>query len=415
MNADPNQSLFRKEALAHQAERLHGEVTVALPMSWQFIGYLLLAALAGALIFLAMASYSRVATVAGAVVLDKGVAPIVPSRRGVVMALLARDGQRVRAGDPLVQIRSEEDMGAGGTAPQRVIEALQEQDRRLADQTALVMSAAWAERQRLTAQIRGLTEEIKSLDNQIVDQQRLVAVAENDFRVVQGIAEKGYISHRELEAREAALIGRRQQLSQLRQARAGKSAEVLGASRSIPEAGATAQAQAAGVQSSRAGLAQQVAEAEAAKGYTLRSPVDGIVTAMVARLGQPAAQDQQLMSIMPAGGKPRVELYVPTSAAGFLALGQEVRLAVDAFPYQRFGTIDARISEISSAAIPRPGPDGGTVPVYLVTAELAQPWVSAFGRRQPLLPGMTLSARIVTEKQSLLEWLFEPILAVRRR
>jgi membrane fusion protein len=412
VNAETHQPLFRKEALAHQAERLHGEVNVALPLSWQVIGYLLLAGLAAALIFLAMASYSRVETVAGAVVLDKGVAPIVPSRRGVVIALLARDGQRVRAGDPLVQIRSEEDLGAGGTAPQRVIE---EQDRRLADQTALVMSAAGAERQRLAAQIRGLTEEITSLDNQIADQQRLVAVAENDFRNVQSVAEKGYISHRELEAREAALITRRQQLSQLRQARAGKSAEVLGATRSIPQAGATAQAQAAGVQSSRAELAQQVAEAEAAKGYTLRSPVDGIVTAVVARLGQPAAQDQQLMSIMPAGGKPRVELYVPTSAAGFLALGQEVRLAVDAFPYQRFGTIDARISEISSAAIPRPSPNGGTVPVYLVTAELAQPWVSAFGRRQPLLPGMTLSARIVTEKQSLLEWLFEPILAVRRR
>ena len=415
MNAEPHQPLFRKEALAHRAERLHGDVAVALPMSWQVIGYLLLAALAGALIFLGLASYSRVETVAGAVVLDKGVAPIVPSRRGIVLALMARDGQRVKAGDPLVEIRSEEDMGAGGTAPQRVIEALREQDRRLADQTALVMSAAGAERQRLAARIRGLNEEIKSLDNQIADQQRLVAVAENEYRDVQGVAQKGYISHRDLEAREAALIARRQQLSQLRQARASKSSDILEAGRSIPQAGATASAQAAGVQSDRAELAQQVAQAEAAKGYTLRSPVDGIVTAVMARLGQPAAQDQQLMSIMPAGGKPRVELYVPTRAAGFLAQGQEVRLAVDAFPYQRFGTVEARITEISSAAIPRPVAEGGTVPVYLVTAELKQPWVWAFGRRQPLLPGMTLSARIVTEKQSLLEWLFEPVFAVRRR
>ena len=48
--------------------------------------------------------------------LDKGVAPIVPTRRGVVIALLVRDGQRVRAGDPLVQIRSEEDMAAAARA-----------------------------------------------------------------------------------------------------------------------------------------------------------------------------------------------------------------------------------------------------------------------------------------------------------
>jgi membrane fusion protein len=41
--------------------------------------------------------------------------------------------------------------------------------------------------------------------------------------------------------------------------------------------------------------------------------------------------------------------------------------------------------------------------------------VSAFGRDEPLVSGMTLSARIVTEKQSLLEWLFEPLFAVQRR
>jgi membrane fusion protein len=41
--------------------------------------------------------------------------------------------------------------------------------------------------------------------------------------------------------------------------------------------------------------------------------------------------------------------------------------------------------------------------------------VTAFGRSEPLVSGMTLSARIVTEKQSLLEWLFEPLYAVRRR
>jgi membrane fusion protein len=39
----------------------------------------------------------------------------------------------------------------------------------------------------------------------------------------------------------------------------------------------------------------------------------------------------------------------------------------------------------------------------------------AFRRKQSLLAGMTLSARIVTRKQTLLEWLFEPIYAVNRR
>jgi membrane fusion protein len=414
MNA-PTGRLFRQEVLERRADRLHGEVSINVPVSWQLIGFGLIAVLAVALVFLFTASYSRVETVAGAVVLDRGVAAIIPSRQGIVVALPAREGQRVRAGDRLAEIRSEEDAAAGRTAPSRIIEALEEQDQRLVSQTSLMMDAAGAERARLGAQMKGAEQEIASLDSQIASQRRLVEVAEREFRDAQGVAGNGFISRRDLESREAALIGRRQQLSQLEQARAAKTASLAEAQRAVAQAGATAEAQAAGVQSSRAQLAQRLAEVETSRGYTLTSPVDGTVTAMTARLGQPANAQQPLMVVMPSEAITRVELYVPTSAAGFLAPGQEVRLAIDAFPYQRFGTVKGRIAQISSVAIPQATAEGAAVPVYLVTVDLAEPTVRAFGRKQPLLPGMTLSARIVTEKRSLFEWLFEPLFAVGGR
>jgi membrane fusion protein len=157
-----------------------------------------------------------------------------------------------------------------------------------------------------------------------------------------------------------------------------------------------------------------MAQFAAAKGYALTSPVAGTVTALTARLGQPASQGQPVMVVVPKGGRTRVELYVPTSAAGFLKVGQEVRLAIDAFPYQQFGTVRAHITDISDAAIARQTSEGA-LPVYLVIAELSQASVSAFGRDQPLLPGMALTARIVTRRQTLFEWLFEPLYAVSRR
>jgi len=138
------------------------------------------------------------------------------------------------------------------------------------------------------------------------------------------------------------------------------------------------------------------------------------VTALTARTGAPVAQGESLMTIVPKGGRTRVELYVPTSAAGFLKKGQEAHLAIDAFPYQQFGTVAARITDISNAPIAKQGA-AGPVPVYLVTAEILHPFVRAFGREQPLLPGMTLTARIITRRQPLLEWLFEPLFAVSRR
>jgi len=414
MNA-PTGKLFREEVLQRRANRLHGEVRIDIPVSWQLIGFTFLAALAVTLIFLFSADYSRVETVSGAIVLDQGVASIMPGRSGTIASLDAREGQKVAKGAPLAQIRSEEDAASGRTAPRRIIEALEQQDGSLAAQSALTMNAAGEEQSRGAALIGGLGNEIRSLDAQIASQQRLVEVAGNEYREVQGVAGKGFISRRDLEAREAALIARRQQLSQLEQARSAKTADMAQARRAMAQTGASAQAQAAAVSSSRAQLAQRLAEVETGRGYTLTSPIAGTVTAVTARLGQPINPQQPLMIVMPDNSVPRAELYVSTAAAGFLEVGQDVRLAVDAFPFQRFGTVAARIVQISSVAVAKATAEGGAVPVYLVTAELSEPFVTAFGRKQPLLPGMTLTARIVTEKQSLFEWLFEPLFAVRGR
>jgi membrane fusion protein len=411
----PDNLLFRREAIQHRAERLYGDVNLAVPLSWQVIGYLLLAGLVTALFFLTTASYARVETVSGAIVLDRGVASILPTRRGTIAAINVREGQRVRAGDPLVGIRSDEDMTGGSTTSGRIIEALERQDERLASQSSLTLNAADDERSRLGAQMDGVRREVASIDAQILAQARLVEVAANEFKEVQAVAAKGFISRRDINQRETTLITRRQQLLQLEQSRVIKVADLAQAQRTIAQTNSTARSQAAGFESGRAQLAQRQVEIESGRGYVLAAPIDGTVTAVTARLGQPASDQHPLMMVMAAGSTPRAELEVPTQAAGFLAIGQEVRLAVDAFPYQRFGTVHARIVQISSVAVPRATPDGGTIGVYLVTAEFDAPQVMAFGRRQPLLPGMTLSARIVTRRQSLFEWLFEPLFAVGRR
>lgn len=407
-------ALFRGEVLRHRTNRLHGSVGMATPITWQVIGFLLLAGLVVAIAFLASASYARVETVPGVVSLDKGVATVVPSRSGIIAALEVKEGQRVRTGDVLVRVRSEEDMIGGETAPARIRKALNEQDARLAAQGGLLTVAADAEQSRLREQIAGLSAEITSLDRQISDQHRLVDVARSDYDGVKQVADEGFISRRDVEARETALLSRRQQLAQLQQARVAKSAAISEARRAAAQFSATAQAQIAGAQSDRATLLQRMAEADLARGYAITSPVDGIVTALTARPGQPASVEHQLMMIVPFHARSRVELYVPTAAAGFIRPGQEVRIAVDAFPYQQFGTIRARLTDVSTATVARQS-SNGSLPVYLVAASLPEPAIQAFGRKQALLPGMTLSARIVTENRSLLEWLFQPVFAVRNR
>jgi membrane fusion protein len=411
VNTQSQNSLFRKEVQKHQHGQLYGDVHLAVPIGWHLIGLTLFLMLVTALIFLATASYNQVETVTGMVAPDRGVVPVVPQGTGMVSTIHVEEGQTIAAGAPLLDVRTEASVRGGGTVAMQVRDALARQDALLASQGAQLQHAATADGARLAAQVAGLERELQSVNSQIVVQRDLIRIAEEALREGRLIADRGFISRRDVEARESLALTRRQQLGQLQQTEARLATELGEARHSIQQSAAAAAAQVSSIGSDRAALAQQLAQADATRGYTLTAPVAGTVTALTARIGQPTAIDRPLLVILPAGTRPLAELYVPTRAAGFIEPGQRVRLAVDAYPYQRFGTLEAVIISVSSATVARPDASGAIVPVYLVTARILNPNVRAFGRDHRLVAGMMLSARITTDRRSLLQWLFEPLLA----
>lgn len=407
--------MFRIEAVQAQRQSLQGSVHLAPPLSWQIIGYGLLATLVAVVVFLALGSYARVETVTGKIVPDAGSAVITPTRNGIVTRLYAREGTAVGAGAPLLDIRAEEVLLGGGTGPERIDAALAEEDSRLAAQQRMTDSNAGIARSRYGAQAAGLRNELTALEGQISLQRRLVVVASDSFNRVKDVAAKGFITKRELEEREQTMLARQQQLAVLEQSRAEKSATLAQTLHAMDEATGTASSTNAGIAGSRADIASRRYNIQAGRGYTLTAPITGIATAVTARLGQPVQPGTSLMTIIPAGARLEAQLYVPTRAAGFLEKGQSVRLQVDAYPFERFGAVPARITGISTAAIVQANAAGQGELVYLVTAALDNSAIRAFGQRRPLQADMTLTARIITEQRSLAEWLFEPLLAIRRR
>ncbi|HUH24530.1 MAG TPA: HlyD family efflux transporter periplasmic adaptor subunit [Brevundimonas sp.] len=407
----PQRPLFRDEAVRRRSGRLEGSVSLALPLGWQIVGLLLFVIVITAAAFLLAASYARTQTVPGLVSLDAGVASIMPSRSGVITFVGAKEGDEVLAGQVLARIRSEDRMLGGGAASTLMRDSLSEQDARLASQANHVRAAADAEAARLRAQMGGVDAEIRGLEEQIDDQVRLVEITTSEFEDLKSVADRGFISRRDLQTREATLISRRQQLAQLRQTRATRQAQLTETRRAIEENRSAAMAQNEAMASGRAALSQQLAQSDFSEGYTVTAPVAGTATGITMRLGQAASTSVPIMMVVPAGSSPMVELRAPTKAIGFIQAGQHVRLAIDAFPYERFGTVAATVESISSAA----QVEGEEEPVYLIRLSVREPWIEAFGRRQPLLPGMTLTARITGERRSLMEWLLEPLFAVRGR
>ena len=153
--------------------------------------------------------------------------------------------------------------------------------------------------------------------------------------------------------------------------------------------------------------------------YAITSSVDGkILSISIDSVGRSVQAGQPLLTIMPANSVLEAELFIPSKAIGFIEKGQEVRLLYDAFPYQYFGSYRAIITDVTETIL---APDEIfaafklTEPAYRVRADIDKRSIKARGRVLPLQSGMTLSANIILERRSFLNWLLEPLRAVRER
>ena len=68
--------MFRPEAITSNRNRLSGDMAIAVPVAWQSISYLIFGGVALSMLFLSLASYTRVETVTGIIIPNTGVSNI---------------------------------------------------------------------------------------------------------------------------------------------------------------------------------------------------------------------------------------------------------------------------------------------------------------------------------------------------
>ena len=177
---------------------------------------------------------------------------------------------------------------------------------------------------------------------------------------------------------------------------------------------------------------QALAKAAARLARTrLAAPIDGVVQqTAVTTVGQVVTTGQQLAVITPAGGKLQVEALVANLDIGFVKLGQDAVVKVDAFPFTRFGVLHGKVVKIASGAIderrpsarsptrrrrpmsarrPRPRPARRRTSSFPVTVALDETAMKIDNALVPLTPGMTVSVEIKTDSRRVIEYLLSPL------
>ncbi|MFT4179725.1 MAG: HlyD family efflux transporter periplasmic adaptor subunit [Thermomonas sp.] len=411
--------LFRPEALDAKRGSWLGSISLAQPLPlWVMTGF---AALAGLLIvlLLVLGSYTRRSTVVGQLVPSQGMATVLAPATGVVARLHIAEGAQVRAGQPLAVValpRATVSEGDTATAmAQRLLRRQQGlQDAQRAQQQLLDAQAGG-----LNAQLAAARRELAELEQQIATGQQQVQIAADTLQRLRLVQAEKYVSELQVKQQEAAwlqTIGNVQALQRQASAARRSLAQLQQARQELP---GQRLASDAGYRRDLATLEQEQVETEARGALAVAAPVTGVVATQLVKPGQAVQAGQPLFALLPGDGTLEAELLVPSRAIGFVEQGDTVLLRYQAYPYQKFGHQRGTVARISRSALNQSelqallGSAAQAEPLYRVTVRLAKQAITAYGKPEPLKPGMALEADVLGEKRKLIEWVFEPLYSLK--
>ncbi len=397
---------------------MHGEIVLKQPFQAHVLTLLLFAIIVALAVWIFLGQYSRTETVRGLLVTSSPSAKIRAGLTGTVARLNVSEGRKVKAGQVLAIVRLEQDDERGASAISQGLHSIDAQQRFSRAQVQSADQRADSERRRLKAMLGGYRQQRSDLLRQIALQEETVRSSEGIFRKLAPAAEKGFVSQFELERRRQESLAVRRDLLQLRQQQSNLEATERQAVADLSRVEADRAASVNGLQADAEALAHQSTKLRSDRAYAIKSPIDGIVTALQASVGQLVDAQIPLMIIVPDNSVLQAELYAPTRAIGFIRNDQQVRLLYDAFPYQRFGSFSGKVESVSRVVI---DPTELRVPLKLeepvnrIRVRLRAQSTAASDGRLPLQPGMTLTANIVLERRSFGGWLLQPLNAVLNR
>ena len=406
--------IFRKEAAEHQGNRLFGDVVLATPVSTWVVTLLIGAIVAAIVVTLLAGSYARKEIVYGWLKPDKGLVKVVSPQLGTVTAVHVTEDQIVNQGDALASLNLDTAF-AGGEGVFGI--ALTEIEAQIAERKKLLPLTELGfeqESKELQSQIESAQAEVASLESQRQVLDERIGTANASLKRFELLASRNVASRNDVERQQEIVLALRQsdeQIAQRIEIKLGELATHRLRLAGVPIRRQTALAE---LRSGLSSLRAQLARVAGQGSIVLKAPVDGRIAALPVSSGLSMRPQQLAVSLLPRGGRLEAELFAPTRAAGFIQIGQTVRLQFDAFPYQRFGAVEGEIVSVSrtifeSAELPVSLNVAG--PVYRIVAGISAQHMDAYGERFPLQAGMTLSAYIIQEERKLWQVLLEPLLA----
>lgn len=141
--------------------------------------------------------------------------------------------------------------------------------------------------------------------------------------------------------------------------------------------------------------------------YSLRAPLDGTVQQLaIHTVGGVVTPAQELMLVVPADSDMEIEAMILNKDIGFVQQGQPAEIKVNTFNFTKYGVVNAELVDISTDAVQHE--QLGLV--YKAKLRLKDQGLMVGNRHVPLSPGMAVTAEVKTGHRRIIEFFLSPLL-----
>ena len=410
------------------------------------VAYGLMALFVLALLWSYFGEVDIVAVAPGRIMVSDRTKVIQPLEASVVKAVLVKDGDRVKAGQVLVELDPtmasadkasvQEQLKAQASEvlrtqallkslshsqlPTPVLSGLAaysvyKQDKSLLPSTQAQLLSEWqdirAKLAKLDAEASRHQAEMATVKATIAKLEATVPMAQAREADFKKLVDQGYISshatqdktrervelENDLATQRARLAEALSTLRESEQAKASFKAETL---RSLQDRQAQASTKYSQLEAEQAKAGQRERQTQ------LTSPVDGVVQQLaIHSVGGVVTSAQPLMMVVPDSPNVTAEVTIANQDIGFVNAGQLAAVKLETFSFTKYGTVEATVDVVTADAVT----DEKKGSYYPATLTLSQKDMLIDGKRIALSPGMNITAEIKTGKRRIIEYLLSPV------
>ncbi|MDR1490359.1 MAG: HlyD family type I secretion periplasmic adaptor subunit [Desulfovibrio sp.] len=143
----------------------------------------------------------------------------------------------------------------------------------------------------------------------------------------------------------------------------------------------------------------------------LRAPMNGVISRILLKEENVAQRAQTIMELLPTDDTLEVDARFQPSVRGFLDVGMDASVQVDAYDFTIYGSLPAVVTRISADTIE----DNRGQAWYEVRLQTESSRLKHKDQSLDIKPGMTVKVNVISGEKTIFDYLMKPILKSRQQ